>query len=180
VAETHSVFPTTLTAGNRWRVVRAFEQRAADGWSMRFRAVQLLGADAIDVDGVDDGAAWTFDLTPEGTNRTPGKYTWTLIAQKGEPPTDRCTPEMGRLSLRPNPATATGTELASQDEIDLAAVRKVLRGIVDGETADYQIGGQLIRLLSITDLQRLEARLAARVVARQNGGRLPAYRFVAR
>lgn len=155
--------PSAVTAGDRWQWRDAAATAGwppADGWVLTYRfwrdGAELL-VEALVIDG-----AYVVDLPPVQTAQVAaGEWAWAAWVSRAD---DRRTVDDGRITVRPNPAAATG-DVRTHAERVLEAIRAVIEGRATKDQESYSIGGRSLSRTPLDDLMRLETRYARRVAA---------------
>lgn len=158
--------PATLTAGDSLSVTLSFsDYPASAGWTA---ALYLRGPSALDVTGTAVGDQHGFVVTGTASaNLTPGSYVWGVRLTSGA---TTHTADTGRITLRPNLATAAAGALQSYAEQQLAVCQQARANILAGEMKLYMIGGRQVQLHTLDDLRREESYWQTRVQMERGAG----------
>lgn len=148
---------------------------ASAGWAVSFRLVPEVPGDAIEFTGTADGDEHVVALAAAATTGwAPGLYrvaAWATLGAQRKTLADECGP----LRIRPNPATVpTGSDLRSDPERALAAIKALLLGVATSGEESLRINGRELKLYPLPDLLRLQAKLEAEVNAEAAAAGRPA------
>lgn len=139
---------------------------ASAGWVLSYRLVLKSGTGHLSFDAGADGDVHAVAVAAATTAAwTPGAYTWfswvTLSAAVHNV-------EQGETTLLPNPRIATASlDLRSDAQTALDNVRATIRGTASANVLSYTINGRQLQHYGISDLLRLESKLARDVQREQ-------------
>lgn len=162
--------PCALVAGDTWawQNVAAFTSHPPPS-VVRYLLRPVLGGPATPVDGVAGGTAYTFTITSAVSAAiAPGDYEFTILAFDASLGS-RTGLGSGRITIAPDPATATG-DLRTANEKILAAIVATIEGRATKDADSYSIEGRSIARTPMPDLLRLQAVYERRVSVERNPG----------
>lgn len=166
--------PAALVAGDTWRWsdAAAFASHPPPEWTLRYVLRPVGGGAAITIQAAAVDGCYT--LTHPATLTAtvpPGAFEWTALAY-ADPGDDRAWLASGRVTILPDPATATGS-LRSAAERILEAISATLEGRATKDADSYSIEGRSITRTPLPDLLRLQAVYERRVAAERNPNASP-------
>lgn len=159
--------PSIITGGTTvsWR--RTYDEfSAGEGWSAK---LYLAGASVFNKAATASGSDFIYTLTAAETSALlPGGYGWWERVSQGGLVYEAVEP--GRLTIAPDPATATAGSMQAQEEKDLAAIRAFLSG--NATVKNYTIGDRSLEYHDQAWLAQRASILEARIEARRHPGRI--------
>jgi len=168
-----TTMPTQLVAGDSLALSLegvAASYPASAGWGLRLVLTPIGGGTPVEATGAGGATAWDFTILPAASSAlVAGDHRWAVVASKtGE----RATVLSGTLAVLPDPTD--GGDLRSAAERGLAAIDAVLEGRAGSADLKYVFeDGRSIERLPHSELLRLRAHYAARVVREKRGRRGP-------
>jgi len=170
----NSGIPATLVAGDTWAWsdASAFASHPPPYWTLRYILRPVGGGVAITIQAV--AAADCYNLTLGSATTAPaepGPYEWTALAYE-DGGDERAWVASGRLTVAPDPATATGS-LRSAAERILEAITATIEGRATKDADAYSIEGRSITRTPLPDLLRLQAVYERKVAAERNPNASP-------
>lgn len=170
----YSHVPLRLTAGDSWTWVDAtsFASHPPPYWRLDYVLRPVSGGAATTLAATATTDAFTIAVAVATTAAlAPGEYEWAAIATD-DANGGRATLATGRLSVLPDPASATG-DLRSRAERILAAIEATIEGRATKDADSYSIEGRSIARTPMTDLLRLRGVYRREVAAERNPGASP-------
>jgi hypothetical protein len=159
----------SITAGDSLKfTVSLSDYPASAGWVLSYRLIPRAAGAVITFAAGASGDDHLVALNAAATaSWAAGDYTSAAFVALGA---DRFTidSESSQVTIRPNLGTvSTPIDLRSQAEIALAAVRAKLGGKATDAVESYRINDRELRFYSLTELVRLEQKLASDVAREQ-------------
>lgn len=139
---------------------------ASAGWVLHFRLVLKAATGSITFDATADGDAHAVAVPAATTGDwAPGLYTWASWVTLGSVVHDVSS---GETTLLPNPRTVPGNlDLRSESQTALDNVRATIRGTASANVLSYTINARQLQHYGISDLLKLESKLARDVQREQ-------------
>lgn len=170
----NSHIPAILVAGDTWRWsdAAAFASHPPPFWTLRYTLRPVGGGVTITIQATT--GAGCYALTHPATSTAavaPGAYEWTALAYE-DGGDDREWVASGRLTVAPDPATATGS-LRSASERILEAITATIEGRASKDADAYSIEGRSITRTPLPDLLKLQTVYERKVAAERNPNASP-------
>ena len=153
---------------------------ADEGWTLKYRLVPRFTSPAqapITLTATTyETSGYRVQLDTTSTAAwAAGVYSWASWVEKTG---QRVTLEQGgELTVAPDPnAITAGTDLRSDAEVALAAIKALIKGKATTGQEHYQINGRELRSYPLPDLIRLQSRLEREVNAERAAAGLEKYR----
>lgn len=170
----NSSIPATLVAGDTWgwSDASAFASHPPPYWILRYILRPVAGGSAITIQSTIEADCYALTLTSaQSAAVAVGEYQWSSLAYE-DGGNDRAWVASGRLTVLPDPATATGN-LRSAAERILEAITATIEGRATKDSDAYSIEGRSITRTPLPDLLRLQVIYERKVIAERNPGASP-------
>lgn len=169
-------FGEKLVAGDRWKWTVSLPDYPADVWKLVYA---FRGASALTLTSTASGSDHLLDALPDATeDLIAGRYAWQAFVEQRTDATEHYELARGQVQILPDVnklAAGSPTDLRSQNQRILDAIRATIEGTASREERQYQVGGRSLEVRNVNELLDLEGVFAARVRREQiENGTVPA------
>jgi hypothetical protein len=164
--------PESFVAGDTVEFTQVFgDYPPSDGWALSVRVIAEPPFTATCTD--DDEQTYTVTMLPALTadivTQTVARVVG-YVTGSGEYAGRRYQVIDQLITIEPNPARATATNLKTHAERTLAIIEAAIEGTLPSAMSSYSIGGRAVTKYSPAELMGLRARYAYEVKQQRNGG----------
>jgi hypothetical protein len=174
-----SVIPESITAGDTVEFTQGSfaipggSAAPSDGWALSVRVIADPPFSATVTD--DDLQTYTVTMLPALTEAIVTQTVARIVGYvtgSGDYAGRRYRVIDQIITIEPNPARATATNLKTHAERTLAIIEQAIEGTLPAMMSSYSIGGRAVTKYSPAELMGLRARYAYEVSMQRNGGQM--------
>lgn len=151
--------PKTITAGDTVKWKKTLDDYTASAFALAYKIIPIAGGAAYSVTAAADGDDHAVTIgAATSAEYTAGEYRWASQVTDIATGEERYTVDTGTLTILPDPAADTVSDLRSHARRTLDAIEATLEGSATKEQSEYQIDGRAIKYRTPAELFELRSK----------------------